>query len=75
MVKTARSSVGLTLAGTENPLSISFSQVKKLDKADGGEVDKTELLKLRFLLVHNNQASKDSRQIFVFKDGCLDKWI
>jgi hypothetical protein len=44
-------------------------------KADGGEVDKTELIKLRFLLVPNKKASKDTRQIVVFKDGCLDKWI
>lgn len=75
MVKTARSSVGLPPAVRENPPIPFVSKVKKLDKADGGEVEKTELIKLEFLMDPANPASKYSRQFVIFKDGCPEEWI
>jgi hypothetical protein len=67
MVKTARSPVGLPPAVRENPPIPFVSKVKKLDKADGGEVEKTELIKLEFLMDPANPASKYSRQFVIFK--------
>jgi hypothetical protein len=51
------------------------SKVKKLDKTDGGEVDKTELIKLEFLIDPANPASKYPSQFITFKDGCQEEWI
>jgi hypothetical protein len=75
MVKTARSSVGPPPAVRENPPIPFVSKVRKLDKADGGEVEKTELIKLEFLMDPANPASKYSRRFVIFKDGCLEEWI
>jgi hypothetical protein len=46
--------------------------VKKMDKLDGPEVDKSELIKLEFLMDPDNPAlgSKYSRKFAIFKDGC-----
>jgi hypothetical protein len=51
--------------------------VKKMDKVDGPDTDKSEWIKLEFLMDPDNPASgsKYSRQFSIFKDGCLEDWI
>jgi hypothetical protein len=51
--------------------------VKKLDKIDGHDADKSEWIKLEFLMDPDNPAlgSKYSRQFAIFKDGCPEDWI
>jgi hypothetical protein len=48
-----------------------------VDKVDGTEADKSEWIKLEFLMDPDNPASgsKYSRQFATFKDGCPDDWI
>jgi hypothetical protein len=56
--------------------SIPFvSKVKKMDKVDGPDTDKSERIKLEFLMDPDNPASKYSRQFAIFKDGCPKDWI
>jgi hypothetical protein len=62
----------------QNPSPIPFvSKVKKLDKIDGHDVDKSEWIKLEFLMDSDKPAlgSKYSRHFAIFKDGCLEDWI
>jgi hypothetical protein len=51
--------------------------VKKMDKIHGTEADKSEWIKLEFLMDPDNPAltSKYSRQFSIFKDGCPEDWI
>jgi hypothetical protein len=56
--------------------------VKKVDKVDGPDADKSEWIKLESLINPDNPASgsKYSRQFAIFKDGCrvpedLIKWV
>jgi hypothetical protein len=49
--------------------------MKKMDKVDGTEVDKSVWIKLEFLMDPDKPASKYSRQFAIFKDGCPDDWI
>jgi hypothetical protein len=53
--------------------------VKKMDKVDGHDADKSEWIKLEFLMHPDNSASgsKYSRQFAIFKDGCRipEDWI
>jgi hypothetical protein len=51
--------------------------VKKMDKVDGADADKSEWIKLEFFLDTDNPASgsKYSRQFAIFKDGCPEDWI
>jgi hypothetical protein len=53
--------------------------VKKVDKVDGPGVDKSEWIKLEFLMVPDNpdSGSKYSRQFTIFKDGFRvpEDWI
>jgi hypothetical protein len=46
--------------------------VKKVGKVDGPDADKSEWIKLEFLMDPDNPAlgSKYSRQFAIFKDGC-----
>jgi hypothetical protein len=44
--------------------------VKKMDRVDGPETDKSEWIILEFLIDPDNLASKYSRQFAIFKDGC-----
>jgi hypothetical protein len=57
----------------------SVSKVKKMDKVDGSESNKSEWINLEFLMDPDNPAwgSKYSRQIAIFKDGCNipEDWI
>jgi hypothetical protein len=49
--------------------------VKKMDKVDGTDVDKSEWIKLEFLMDPDNPASKYSQQFAIFMDGCPEDWI
>jgi hypothetical protein len=51
--------------------------VKKIDKVDGTDTDKSEWIKLDFLMDPDNPASgsKYSRQFAIFKYGCPEDWI
>jgi hypothetical protein len=49
--------------------------VKKMDKVDGPDTDKSEWIKLEFLMDPDNPASKYSRQFAIFKVGCPEDWI
>jgi hypothetical protein len=53
--------------------------VKKMDKIDGPNADKSEWIKLEILMDPDNTAfaSKYSRQFSIFKDGCRvpEEWI
>jgi hypothetical protein len=54
-------------------LPIPFvSKVKKMDKVDGPDMDKSEWIKLEFLMDPDipSSGSKYSRQFAIFKDGC-----
>jgi hypothetical protein len=62
----------------KNPLPIPLvSKVKKLEKVDGPDADKSEWIKLDFLINPYETASfsKYSRQFAIFKDGCPEEWI
>jgi hypothetical protein len=43
--------------------------VKKMDKVDGPDVDKTEWMKLEFLIDPDNPASNNSQHFVIFQDG------
>jgi hypothetical protein len=49
--------------------------VKKMDKVDGPDADKSEWIKLEFVMDPDNPATKYSRQFSIFKYGCLEDWI
>jgi hypothetical protein len=51
--------------------------VKKVDKVDGTDADKSEWINLEFLMDPDNPASgsKYSQQFAIFKDGCPEDWI
>jgi hypothetical protein len=51
------------------------SKVKKVDKVYGPDADKSEWIKVDFLINPDNPASKYSRQFAIFKDGCPEDWI
>jgi hypothetical protein len=60
------------------PSSIPFvSKVKKTEKVDGPDVDKSEWIKLEFLMDTDNPSSGSeySQQFAIFKDGCPEEWI
>jgi hypothetical protein len=48
-----------------------------MDKVDKPDADKTECIKLEFLIDPDNTASKYSRQFAIFKDACniSEEWI
>jgi hypothetical protein len=82
MGKFSKSSAALTPSVHNNtPHPIPFeNKVKKMDKVDGTNKDKSEWIKLEFLMDPDNQAlgTKYSRQFSIFKDGCpeeLIKWV
>jgi hypothetical protein len=58
MSKFSESSVALPPSVRENPPPIPFvSKVKKVDKVDGHDADKSEWIKLEFLMDPDNPAS------------------
>jgi hypothetical protein len=44
--------------------------MKKMDKVDGPDTDKSEWIKLEFFMEPDSPDSKYSRQFAIFKDGC-----
>jgi hypothetical protein len=74
MGKYSKSSAALPPSVRENPLPpIPFvSKVNKMDKVDRLDADKSEWIKLEFLMDPDNPAlgSKHSRQFAIFKDRC-----
>jgi hypothetical protein len=78
MSKFSKSAAALPPSVQENPPPITFvSKVKKMDKVDVTNADKSEWIKLEFLMDPDNPASgsKYSQQLATFKDGCPDDWI
>jgi hypothetical protein len=58
------------------PSPIPFaSKVKKMDKVDGPDAEKSEWIKLKFLMGPDNPASKYSWKFAIFMDGCPEDWI
>jgi hypothetical protein len=53
------------------------SKVKKMDKVEGPDADKSEWIKLEFLMGPDNPALgfKYSQQFDIFKDGCKGQRI
>jgi hypothetical protein len=51
--------------------------VKKMHKVDGSDTDKSEWIKLEFLMDPDNPSlgSKYSLKFSIFKDGCTEEWI
>jgi hypothetical protein len=51
--------------------------LKKIEKVDGPDKDKSEWIKFKFFMDLDNPASgsKYSRHFFIFKDGCPEEWI
>jgi hypothetical protein len=51
--------------------------VKKVDKVVGTDADRSECIKLEFLMDPDNPASgsKYSRKFAIFKDGFPEDWI
>jgi hypothetical protein len=75
MSKFSKSAAALQPSVPENPPPIPFaSKVKKMDMVGGTDKDKSEWIKLEFLIDPDNPASasgsKYSRQFPIFKDGC-----
>jgi hypothetical protein len=75
-VNFSKSSAALLYSVSNNPPPIPFvSKVKKMDNVDGLYTDKSEWIKLDFLMDHDNPASNYSQQFTIFKDGCPEEWI
>jgi hypothetical protein len=77
MSKFSKYSVALPPSVQKNPPIPFDPKVKKMDKVDGPDADKSEWIKLEFLITPDNPAlgSKYSRQFAIFKDGCPEDWI
>jgi hypothetical protein len=75
MRKFSESTAALPPSVRENPLIPLVSKVKKADKVDGPDADKSKWIKLEFLMDPDNPASKYSQQFAIFKDGCPEDWI
>jgi hypothetical protein len=77
MSKFSKSTAALPPSMRENLPPIPF--VSKVKKVDGPDADKSEWIKLEFLMVPDNLAwgSKYSWQFAIFKDGCrvAEDWI
>jgi hypothetical protein len=49
--------------------------VKKMNKVDGPEADKSEWIKLNLLMDTDNPASNYFRKLSILKDGSPGPWI
>jgi hypothetical protein len=49
--------------------------VKKMDKADGPDAEKSEWINLEFCMDPDNAAFKYSQRLAIFKDGFPEEWI
>jgi hypothetical protein len=74
MSKFSKSSAFCLLLCAKTPIPF-VSMVKKMVKVDGPDADKSEWIKLEFLMDPDNPASKYSRQFAIFKDGCNSQRI
>jgi hypothetical protein len=76
MSKFSKYSAVLPPSVLKNPIP-SFSKVKKIDKLDRSDTDKTEWIKSVFFMDIDNPSSgsKYSRNFTIFKDGCPEEWI
>jgi hypothetical protein len=77
MSKFFKSAAALPPSVSKNPPIPFVSKVKKVDKVDAAEEDKSEWINLEFLMDTDNptSGSKYSRQFAIFKDGCPEDWI
>jgi hypothetical protein len=75
MNKFSESAAALPPSVRENPPIPFVSKVKKIDKVDGTDADKSKWIKLKFLMDPDNPAFKYSRQFVIFKYGCNTQWI
>jgi hypothetical protein len=75
MSKFSKSSTAFPPSVCKNSPIPFVSKVKKMDKVDRPDTDKSELIKLEFLMDLDNPASKYSKQFAIFKDGCPEDWI
>jgi hypothetical protein len=78
MSKFSKSAAALPPSVRENRPIPFVSKVKKMGKVDGSDADKSEWIKLEFLInPYNPSSSKYSRQFAIFKDGCRvpEEWI
>jgi hypothetical protein len=76
MSKFSKSSAALppSVCKNSHPLIPFVSKVKKMNKVDGTDADKSEWIKLEFLMDPDSPASgsKYSQQIAIFKDRCQE---
>jgi hypothetical protein len=75
MSKFSKPTAALPSSVRENPPITFVSKVKKMDKVDGSDGDKSEWIKLEFLMDTDNPASKYSQLFAIFKDGCPEDWV
>jgi hypothetical protein len=77
MSKLSKSAAALPPSVRENPPILFVYKVKKMDKVDGTDTDKSEWIKLEFLMNPDNPAlgSKYSWQFAIFINGCPEEWI
>jgi hypothetical protein len=77
MSKFSKSAAALPPSVRENPPHSFCFQGEEDGQVDGPDVDKSDWIKLEFLMDPDNPAldSKYSRQFSIFKDGCPEDWI
>jgi hypothetical protein len=79
MSKFFKSSAAFTPSLRDKPPIPLVSKVKQMDKVDGPDIDKSEWIKLEFLMDPDKPAwgSKYSQQFAIFKNGCKvpEDWI
>jgi hypothetical protein len=75
MSKFSKSTAALPPSVHENPPIPFVFKVKKMDKVDGPEADKSEWIKSEFLMDPDNPASMYSRKFSIFKDGYPEESI
>ena len=71
--KSTKSMIGL-LSVRGNPPIPFISKARKLENSEENE-DKTEFIRLEFLMDSNNSATKYARHFVIFKDGCAENWV
>jgi hypothetical protein len=80
MSKFSKSTAALPSSVRKNPPLphiLFVSIVEKIEKFDGPDADKSDWIKLKFLMDPDNPAwvSKYTRQFAIFKDGFPEDWI
>jgi len=66
--------IGLPPSVRENPPIPFISKARKLENPEEN-ADKTEFIRLEFLMDSNNPATKYGRHFVIFKDGCAEDWV